>query len=1787
MVSTLDMSAEDVAKFPKTSRFFCRADPQPENSPSSAEVLGTRSIHMTHLNTNANFLPYNSPQAKAKVNYPVDLFHLLQKITVDDAREPATEQDIPAFEYGLHFANDPVLFAETVASIGKKYGAVKFRFSDSNENLFKSYFQINHDAFNFKTNRMLYNPKRNEVESRLRFYNELIRVHTLLSDSSATSKSPESSLAEKRSNTLLAQTNIHADLVEDAAPGPLDEKAQPADEKLSQVKIEPSLDEPSSLFGPEATAEAKETKSTKSKLPAFLMKLPMMDKRLLDLYDLFRFVMMKGGFDEVIQKKLWAQIGRELGYKGKITSSLSSSLKSSYAKILYPLEAELGHKKAALLVIDSTQHSGNTPSGKLSVPYSVSMRSHIVRHNSVMETTNATFQAGKPKCDVWNTEDGNPSQDEHVSKRRKLCDTPLALGSAKEFRRSIRLKSSKGFLLNEPHLLDVKSPLVLAVQNKSEGTKPDEITPTTASAQINAFLKWIANSMSALDDSTRLEVNGKLASVYTLRQFVEKDSKFQDFLVSNYPENFGPETRVAFTGESMKRLTVSQAESLYWKILSCDKDNGFMDGMKLENGCSLSNIISGSGFPRVGDDLSNFKYHLNNAGLQSNLSTSCTTQNDLKSKTLEEEAKSESPFLNSMPYISRCTGNSLSPFNLHNLLILPDSLLGAYNAADLNNRDLTNTSLNIGMTYSTENWRCEDHFTQVCNYLFLGASKRWFFIPELEFEKFERLVDEIVTEQEKNPETMRINKNYSKASWLLNKLMEVLGNSENSTNLEHDFLLNSLENMINPYPDWRTKNQDPSFQKLIDLQKKRRVQYNQEYVITPEMLTERGIEYTSTIQRPGEFIIKYPKTFSFTISFGFNLSEEVNFATRTWLDYAQEGEEWLKKQGILPNMLVFRLLINLAQSYESMSTESIPFSGAVYEKALEIYDKLLGKELALRAQIRDLCELKETVIEDRNALEAESVSDDDLLNVFPSKVVLTEVTSHQQFVMSIGGFIAYLNIFDANREEFPDFLNDPSYSVELQLFFSDEKLRFYQRVLSEYSVDFKDWMKEYDTIIHSGEIIPLKTYKSLLADGQKISVALTTGRETFNKFIYGSRENSEPAEQESLKEFRQVLNTLQTFVDDSANIIEECQSILALKHQQRIRSGGVEQSIQLHDYHSNGLDKLIELVDTIPKLIFHVPEFDQIFEFKTEIENFDRACRALIQKEQPSMSELSDMINLGTSFGLRIPSLEFLVRLRDRQKWLQTFDIIIAGGDPFVGRKEVFSLKELKQLRDEGLQVLAKNDVDKLMTIDQYVHVGEEYEISVKGYIAKNKTLDQVKITQLENLIEDMEERSKMKHESRLFVTLDTYHQLLDLKSQSKLIDFLQSYTSKTHKLYIVRQMINDLDECGYEYEGATLKADVQAAERWLKNVESILARIDTNIGSKSKKKLSSQHTRQACNSNIIKKLFDILNKCETSFAGDEADSFTASSPYLFLKNIEDGSDSVPMRYCLCREYEGGTMIECDKCHEWYHVACVAEKSDIGEDNDRYSCPECLMIEYYSTRPVYPVFEDKLLDLVLADLILKGEELRVQPSAEINMLRTIQGLVDRSREYFTEKLDFPPYLEHKQVYDMFLLRKFYGNPILVSGLFNRLLDLLKQVNFRLMMIPENEKFNVTILTKGNQEPQSTDAHENTLSQTQTSASNSSSSVTPVTSAEQVSPNEDLSAPLPDLTTNGPYTLYSRMQTGLGITSHLPIAFQRLAAFQNLALFQQSVFLMAKDTENGEAPNGSSAASGREENEKRS
>ena len=105
-------------------------------------------------------------------------------------------------------------------------------------------------------------------------------------------------------------------------------------------------------------------------------RLPSVDKRPLDLYKLKKAVEVRGGFEQVCKTKKWAEIGRDLGYSGKIMSSLSTSLKNSYQRYLQPYEEYLARAKPGVQQQLEMEYGG---------PYTPSPRQSPMARKPVLE----------------------------------------------------------------------------------------------------------------------------------------------------------------------------------------------------------------------------------------------------------------------------------------------------------------------------------------------------------------------------------------------------------------------------------------------------------------------------------------------------------------------------------------------------------------------------------------------------------------------------------------------------------------------------------------------------------------------------------------------------------------------------------------------------------------------------------------------------------------------------------------------------------------------------------------------------------------------------------------------------------------------------------------------------------------------------------------------------------------------------------------------------------------------------------------------------------------------------------------------------------------------------------------------------------------------------------------------------------------------------------------------------------------------------------------------------------
>lgn len=75
-------------------------------------------------------------------------------------------------------------------------------------------------------------------------------------------------------------------------------------------------------------------------------RMPVLDKRPVDLFMIKKLVEQLGGYNSVTENKEWSKIGRELGFERKFCTSMSWSLRNNYEKFILPYEEFLAKQRS-------------------------------------------------------------------------------------------------------------------------------------------------------------------------------------------------------------------------------------------------------------------------------------------------------------------------------------------------------------------------------------------------------------------------------------------------------------------------------------------------------------------------------------------------------------------------------------------------------------------------------------------------------------------------------------------------------------------------------------------------------------------------------------------------------------------------------------------------------------------------------------------------------------------------------------------------------------------------------------------------------------------------------------------------------------------------------------------------------------------------------------------------------------------------------------------------------------------------------------------------------------------------------------------------------------------------------------------------------------------------------------------------------------------------------------------------------------------------------------------------
>uniref|UniRef100_A0A8C5PBT0 Lysine-specific demethylase 5A n=1 Tax=Leptobrachium leishanense TaxID=445787 RepID=A0A8C5PBT0_9ANUR len=421
------------------------------------------------------------------------------------------------------------------------------------------------------------------------------------------------------------------------------------------------------------------------------LRIPVVDRKLLDIYALSKVVSSEGGFEVVTKEKKWSKVGTRLGYMpGKGTGSL---LKTHYDRILYPYElfqsgiSLMGVQKPSLkdeekveVTEPSEDHRGSAESEKTSIPLKRSRRIksepeplEITKSKSPVQVKKLQIFGAAPK--IIGVVDSIKDQTDEVSRKRKSLKLE-AFG--------MQMRQRKGAL--SVNFVDLYICLFCG-----RGDGEDKLLLCDGCDDsyhtfclIPPLLEvpkgdWRCPKCIAEECSKPREAFGFEQAVreYTLQTFGEMADGFKsDYF--NMPVHMVPTELV---------------EKEFWRLVSSIEED-----VIVEYGADISSRDFGSGFPVL----------------------------DGQRKLMADEEE-----------------YAQSGWNLNNMPVLEQSVLAHINV-DISGMKVP--WLYVGMCFSSFCWHIEDHWSYSINYLHWGEPKTWYGVPSHAAEQLEEVMRKLAPE---------------------------------------------------------------------------------------------------------------------------------------------------------------------------------------------------------------------------------------------------------------------------------------------------------------------------------------------------------------------------------------------------------------------------------------------------------------------------------------------------------------------------------------------------------------------------------------------------------------------------------------------------------------------------------------------------------------------------------------------------------------------------------------------------------------------------------------------------------------------------------------------------------------------------------------------------------------------------------------------------------------------------------------------------------------------------------
>ncbi|KAI0007333.1 PLU-1-like protein [Xylariaceae sp. FL0662B] len=1098
-----------------------------------------------------------------------------------------------------------------------------------------------------------------------------------------------------------------------------------------------------------------------------LNRLPYVDKKPLDLYKLKKAVESRGGFEKVCKTKKWAEIGRDLGYSGKIMSSLSTSLKNSFDRWLNPYENYLRQAKPGVYQQLEYEYGG---------PLTPSPAPSPLKRSTV--NTPSSLRAESPvrhATDALQASMNGLKQE--MDRETIMADAPSATSQPSSG--GFTAINSGGFTavnsgftsVNRPTPTDPKGFTPPPKQHHGSPLSSAKNTPDlrpSGIAHANVLKRQL--SCDSLDSAKRDNGADKEDAEAGSRRSKRLKKETVPTVAGSYMSLFRPSAprmpRDESVGPSEKCDTCGKGDEVGFVVICESCDHGYHGSCldppvkhkpDAEWNCPRCLVGDGQfGFEEGGlyslkqfqEKAADFKQGYFENRMPFDPVLNCArpvTEDDVEREfwrlvtSIEETVEVEygadihcTTHGSGFPTAERNPGNpySTDPWNLNVMPLHPESLF-RHIKTDISG--MTVPWVYVGMIFSTFCWHNEDHFAYSVNYQHFGATKTWYGIPADDTEKFENAMREAVPE------------------------------------------------LFETQPDLL-------FQ-LVTL-------------LTPEQLKKAGVSVYALDQRAGQLVITFPQAYHAGFNHGFNFNEAVNFAPSEWEPHGLAGVERLQQFRRQPCFSHDELLWTAAEG----TTSGLTIQTAKWlAPALERIHK----------RERDQREQFVTKHLDNNGhscvLTGESPENCSL--VFE---VLDEDVPEEEYQCAYCKCYAYLSRFKCTQSGKVLCIQHAGHHAccdlpESQRFAGDKHILYYRKTSEDLAETYRKvvdkahqpeaWEEKFEKLLDEGPKPALKSLRNLLNEGERIPYDLPS------------------------------LPALREFVDRCNEWVEEATNYTVRKQQNRRKNdkvwqSGMRKSIgntfqEQKEREMRRVDNVYRLIEDAERIGFDCAEIQQLQERANAIRSFQKnAEQALEHILGQTQESIEDLIEEGRAFNIDMPELDKLAAVLEQIRW---------NTKARANRLLFMTLSEVRELIEEGnkLEIPLYNDHMKWYA-DKY-QAGHQWEAKAKElinaeivhYPQLEALSNQVQINAIPVSAETLAAVDQILHKQR-----EAHRQIIDLTERSRNPDY-----RKRPKYTEVVEITKKLEDLNSKPAGTTdLEREQRRHEDWMRKGKKLFGKTNAPL---------------------------------------------------------------------------------------------------------------------------------------------------------------------------------------------------------------------------------------------------------------------------------------------------------------------------------------------------------------------